>query len=139
MGKIRLEIEYDYDFILFGICSHDKDYRLCWAINQKLGMDFSRSEPIVIADKKKNKRTEFPVYHFAEEEIFTDFYIIANKSAGTVLVPEQKQADYFLMVKGNLTDEEKEGTLKRIRETQNVLTAFEIDPASLRSRQYFQF
>lgn len=139
MAKLKLNIEYDYDFILFGICSHDKDYKLCWTMNQKLGMDFSKTDSILIKDKKQNEPSEFPVYHFCEEEIFTDFYFIANKSGTNTLIPEQKKADYFFLAKGNLTDEEKNSTLKKIKEMQSVLTAFEIKPESLKSKQHFQF
>ena len=125
--------------MLFGICSHDKDYKFCWMLNQKLGMDFSKSDSVKIASKKQAAQAEFPVYHFCEEEIFTDFYIISNKSGTTTLIPEQKKADYFLMIKGNLTQDEKNDTLKKIKETQGILTAFEINPEKLKSKQHFQF
>lgn len=113
MAKLRLDIEYDYDFILFGVCSHDKDYKFCWAMNRKLGMDFSKSDSIVLKEKKQKEPAEFPVYHFCEEEIFTDFYIISNKAGTHTLIPEQKKADYFVMIKGNLTDDEKTNMLRK--------------------------
>ena len=102
-------------------------------------MDFSKSDSIKIANKKQTQQAEFPIYHFCEEEIFTDFYIIANRSGTATLIPEQKKADYFMMIKGNLTEKEKNNTLKKIKETGGILTAFEIKPDSLKSKQHFQF
>ena len=41
--KHLLEEEYEYDFKLLGICCHEKDYRLCWAVNSTLDLNLSKS------------------------------------------------------------------------------------------------
>ena len=41
--KYHLEEEYEYDFDLYGISSHEKDYRICWAINNSLGLSLERT------------------------------------------------------------------------------------------------
>ena len=41
--KYHLEEEYEYDFELFGISTHEKDYRLCWAINNSLKISLERT------------------------------------------------------------------------------------------------
>ncbi len=138
MRKHKLEIEYDYDFILIGIATHEKDYRLCWAIGNRLGREFSRHEDIPVAAKKKSVML-FSAYHSRDEETFTDFYIIANKCATGMLAPEQKKSDFFLMVKGNVTDEEKQEVMRLLKEINFVLAAYEVKPDSLRSKQHFLF
>ena len=57
MKKHLLEIEYDYDFVLIGISSHEKDYRVCWALNNKLGLELVKTEPFEIKDKKMSLPT----------------------------------------------------------------------------------
>jgi hypothetical protein len=134
LTKHKLDIEYDYDFHLIGISSHDKDYRFCWAVNNKLNTDFRKGKDIVIKDKKKTEADHFAVYEFQDEEMFTDFFIIVNRSGTSLLVPEQKQADYLLLVRGNMSEEEKKKMIKDVKDVPGVLTAFDIEPESLKSK-----
>ena len=34
--KYYLDDTYEYDFLLLGISCHERDYRVSWALNQKL-------------------------------------------------------------------------------------------------------
>ena len=42
--KHFLENDFEYTFQLIGISCHEKDYRLCWAINQKLALNLKKTE-----------------------------------------------------------------------------------------------
>lgn len=139
MTKHKLDIEYDYDFHLIGISSHEKDYRFCWAMNNKLGKDFQKGKDIVNKEKKKTEADNFGCYEFRDEEMFTDFFIIVNRSGTSVLIPEHKQADYLLLIRGNVSEEEKKEIIKQVKEIPNVLTTFDIDPESLKSKQSLIF
>ena len=44
MAKLTLDFYQDFDFDLIGICSHVKDYRLVWALNNYLGYDFAKGD-----------------------------------------------------------------------------------------------
>jgi len=43
MKKKRLDIEYSFDFDLFGISSTVKVYKLDWEINQSLGSKLKKN------------------------------------------------------------------------------------------------
>jgi len=139
VNKFKLEIEYDYDFVLIGICSHEKDYRICWALNNKLGFDLKKTEELEIKEKKLAEPSLFSMYAYENAEQYTAYYVIANRSQNGLLVPEQKQVDYFLVVKGTMTDEQVDELVKQLRETSLVLTAYEIDPNQLKSKQNLLF
>lgn len=139
MNKFKLEIEYDYDFVLIGICSHEKDYRICWAINQKLDFDLKKTEDLEIKEKKQAEPSLFSMYVHENPEEYVEYYVIANRGANGMLVPEQKQADYFLMIRGTITDGQVESIIKQLREISMVLTAYEIDPTQLKSKQNLLF
>ena len=134
MAKHKLDIEYEYDFHLIGISSHDKDYRFCWALNNTLHMEFERGKDIQIREKKNKEADNFSVYEYQDEEMYTDYFILVNRSGNAMLLPEQKQADFLLMVKGNMSEEEKSKLIKHIKEIPNVLTAFDIDPEKLKAK-----
>src|SRR3954466_9882740 len=107
MAKLVLNIEYDFDFTLIGISCHEKDYRLSWTINNKLGIDLSKEKDLEIDVKKHKEPMIHSFFAFEEEDQFKQFYLINNRGTKGLLVPEQKQADYFLMIKGTISADEK--------------------------------
>ena len=138
MSKFVLEVAYDYDFLLIGLVSHVKDYRVCYELNSKLGFNLQKSNNLEILI---NKRKETSVYSFYEYENDDGdcFYLIGNKGSRTFLIPEQKQLDYFLMIK-QLSDyiNEKE-LLRDLKTIPLLLGAFSVDPKALKSRENLIF
>ena len=139
MAKLVLNIEYDFDFILFGISCHEKDYRLSWTINNKLGIDLSKEKDLEIDVKKHKEPMAHSFFAFEEEDQFKQFYLINNRGTKGLLIPEQKQVDYFLMIKGKITSEEKNIYLKNVKEIPMVQMAFDILPSTLKSKENLLF
>ena len=80
MGKHTLNIEYDYDFKLICISSHEKDYRICWALNNILELDLTKSEPLEIKSKKQNSPSFFSLFSFENADEFMEYFVISNFS-----------------------------------------------------------
>ncbi len=140
MNKFKLTVEYDYDFALVGIACHEKDYRIAWAINNKLKIELRKAEDLKIELKKNTSATLFPFYEFIDEESFREYFLIGNRGGKGLLIPEQKQADYFLMIRGGtLNDADKTGLLKQLKDTNIVLAAYDIDANGLDSKQNLLF
>jgi hypothetical protein len=131
--KKKLLIQNDYDFFLFGISCGEKPYRLCWALNNQFKANFSKDKDM------ETSQTKFPMFVYHNEEMFTDYRVILNKSENKFLIPEFKQADYLLMVQGSLPSVEKNSILKKVKEVTFVQTAFEIDPKKIKSKENFVF
>jgi len=139
MAKFSLDIEYDYDFLLIGISCHEKDYRLCWAMNKELNIELEKQPDLEIKEKKQVESSGHSLYIFPDEENYIEYSVVANRATGGLLVPEQKQADYLLKVTGTLTTEKKESILSAVRSIGIVLMAYDINPSSLKSKQSLQF
>ncbi len=144
--KKKLLIQNNYDFLLLGISCGEKPFRLCWALNNQLKAAFSKDKDMEVHEKNQSIQLKFPVFAYHNEEMFTDYRIILNKSenktgltAVRFLVPEFKQADYLLMVQGNIPSVEKLSILKKVKEVTFVQTAFEIDPKKIKSKENFIF
>jgi hypothetical protein len=135
LGKHTLEIEYDYDFVLIGISSHEKDYRICWALNNKLQLDLIKTEPLEIKDKKQEDLSHFSLFCFERPDEFMEYFIIANRSEKGLLIPEQKQVDYFFIIRGEIENDAVMDMVKQIKEINLVQMAFRIDVHSLKSKQ----
>jgi hypothetical protein len=138
-SKKKLLVENDYEFFLFGISCSERSYRLCFALNSKLNATFSKSKDMEVKEKNQQELSNFPVFSFRNEEMFTDYRIIGNKTENKFLIPEFKQADYLLMVQGGMPYTEKGNILKKIKEVTFVQTAFEIDPKKIKSKENFVF
>ena len=137
--KKKLLIQNDYDFFLFGISCGEKPYRLCWALNNQLKATFSKSKDMEVQEKNQTEQSKYPVFVFRNEEMFTDYRVILNKSENKFLVPEYKHADYLLMVQGGMPFAEKNSILRKVKEVTFVQTAFEIDPKKIKSKENFVF
>ena len=140
MAKLTLDIEYEYDFILLGISCHLKDYRLCWAINSgNMGIDFVKADELVIQLKKQEEPSIFSQFIYDDDDNNLCFNLIANRGTQGYLIPEQKQADYLLMITGNFTEGQTKSLLTEIKKIDFILTAFTIDVESLKSKQNLLF
>lgn len=139
MKKHLLEIEYDYDFVLIGISSHEKDYRICWALNNKLDLELIKTDALEIKDKKQEEASSFSLFICERPDEFMEYLIIANRSEKGLLIPEQKQMDYFFVIKGEIEEEKIQEMINKIKEINFVLTAVRIDPSLLKSKQNLIF
>jgi hypothetical protein len=137
--KQKLLIENDYNFFLFGISCPEKPCRLCYAMNRQLKASFSKIKDIEVQVQNQNSPLSFSVFAFRDEEMFTDYRIIVNRNQNKFLVPEFKQADYLLMVQGEMPYYERKNILKKIKEVPFVQTAFEIDVLKIKSKESFVF
>lgn len=137
MSKILLSLEEDYDFSLIGISCHSKDYRLCWELNKALKVSLIRAGDYEITKKKEISQHAF--YEYFDDENHLEFYLIGNKGSKGNLITEQKTTDFFLLLKGSLMDYQLNEFTSKINALNLVLTAFKIDPESLKSKQNLLF
>lgn len=148
------------DFELFHIYCHQKDYRLCFALNQQFGFNLSRRrdrfeilEKDNETDEEKRKRLSaitYPQLEFIDEVIHREIFVVSNqanpiaKEFATVvqgdlfstdeqlplLIPELQKVDFFLQIYGQISDAE----LNEIEDQLNVIplinAAKRVDPCS---------
>lgn len=162
MGKHTLQVENDYDFVLIGILSYAKDYRICWALNNRFGFELTKTDALEIKGKKKKAPTYFSLFKYENQEDFIEYSVLANLSEGKligpknlslfdegtdasgstekeVLIPEYKQMNYFFVIKGEIGNKEVEGIIKKMKEIDLVQTAVNIEVGKLKSKQNLIF
>jgi len=129
--KQVLVIHSEIDFILFGIASHAKDYRLCFDLNKILDIHLTKNEDLEFKNKQQES-SFFSVFSYLNEDEYT-MMIISNKTLGQHLIPELKQWDYFFMIKGMMRDPEKVKTLEKVKTSKLIALAADIDPTKIKS------
>ena len=140
MGKTILKFEDDdqFDFILIGISCQHRDYRLCHELNAVLEIELARENDYEIFNGKRMEKVSFSFYRFetAEED---QYYLFANKGKNGTLIPEQKQIDFFLMIRENVKRISEPDLINRLKELKVVLGVFKIDTRNLKSRDNLVF
>ena len=81
----------------------------------------------------------FSLYTYSWEDSETDFYFIGNKGSDGYLIPEMKKADYFLMIKNYIDDNELDSVVAALNKIPEIVAAVKIDPKKIKSRENLLF
>lgn len=88
MKKSKLLIDYDFNFLLLGVSSGAKGYKLAWDLNQGLAINLVK-QPDLIVGFKNNEEKSFSFY--AHETALNRLKLFKNRSN------EQDLGKYFLI------------------------------------------
>ena len=139
LQRHKLAYKETFDFLLFGLSSHENDYTLVWKINQEFSFNFERGKSHKIISKKAGGEIEFTLYTYDDEDTFYLYHFITNKSEQGILLEELKNIDYLIMVQGEFTDAFSNGFYNRLKKVETIQGVFKIDPASLKNRENLVF
>lgn len=160
----RLETDFDLelDFRLIGISSTLRDYRLCYFISKKTGLELIYGKESytnhkgeqkekskddmdyhIITENKRGRPQvchHFTVYRCCNESFDYEYYLLSNKSKeGGILIPEAPNFDYFMLIKHYVDEEDLLALQKQLRSIDYVLLVKEIDPTTLKSKENLIF
>lgn len=128
-----LGFEYDYDFQLIGLYCHFKDYRLAWAINKQFEFDLVKQAPYSIEQEEGKQEFSHFTYSIEHQELF--YCLLSNRSDNGLLIPERKDIDYFMIIDGIHERSRKKEFISQLSGLKEVLSAVEVNPKELRSKQ----
>jgi hypothetical protein len=138
MSRLVLEVAYDYDFLLVGLVTHSKDYRLCYELNKKFHFELQKSNNLEILINKRKETSVYSFYEY-ENEDGDCFYLISNKGSRGFLIPEQKQLDYFMIIKQLSDFIDEKDMIRELKTIPLLLGAFNIEPRGLKSKENLIF
>jgi hypothetical protein len=134
MAKRKLNLEYDFDFIMLGIACYNKDYMLCSAINNKMKIDLMKVEDLVLIDSKTKQSSGFARFSYEDEDAI-EYNVIANAGSNkSYLIPEHEVFDYFLVIKNTNSNYDVDALVKDLKEIQIVILINKINPNNLKSK-----
>lgn len=122
--KHVLQHEYRHNFKVIGISSAQKDYRLCWLINNQLGYDLKRLPDFIHKHPDHDREQSYSVYHYEEPAMFLHINLLANKSEEHQLFLQPRNTDYLLLFKQPSEQLNLEELVKAIRKIPQVQAAF---------------
>lgn len=124
--KVTLKIGYDTEFIIIGISSHLKGYKLLFLINDSLKFKFKRTEDFLQKDKISGDRF-YPIYKYYDMETRSEFCLLNIHNPERKLIPELKQIDYLMITKDLQDESFIDNIVRKIKETPRVLTAYRVE------------
>ncbi len=139
LNRKFLKFEIDLDFVLIAITTSLKDYRICYLINKFLSFNFIKIPDLSVDMHLGTSPVLFSLYHYNWEASETDFYVIANKGSESYLIPEMRNADYFLLIKNYIDEKDLENLIATLNKIPEIVTAIKIDPKKMKSRENLLF
>ena len=127
----KLDCAHDYEFVVLAINSHIKGYKLCWNINNQLGLNFEMTNA-----HSTSEGLELTRYSMRNEKN-VKLDILSNRSKKGFLIPSQKSVNYFLVIKDENWNEIKESFLSKLRAINEILLVFELDLEKIKNSNRF--
>ena len=117
----KLDCSYDYTFKVLAISSHSKGYKLCWHLNQKLDLNFEKTNNHKLSDS-----LIFTRYKSKDSEGNT-LNLFSNRSKKGYMIPSQKSVNYFMIINKEFWNVKKDEFLGKLRAINDILLVFELD------------
>lgn len=138
MHTFQLNIEYDYDFDVYGVASSVKEYKLAWALNKLLGLRLTKKQDLQY-DLEEQEHMVISNY-----EYITDYYavrLLKNKALGmkSFLLPELKEYDYVLQITGALQQLYPQEFINTLLRIPLIRYAKQFDPLTLKLKENLIF
>jgi hypothetical protein len=121
---LKLKIEEHANFMVTGISCHENDYRLVWAINNQLNMQFIRVENLIVFDPKTSLNLEFSRYLYHDENRYLKYHLISNRCPDGFLFPMVRNFDYLLQIIGDMNDQERRNAVKKLKSVAVISAVF---------------
>lgn len=132
----QLKVEYDYDFMLFGISCHERIYRLSWFLNRELSMELAWCDELEM--QKNEELSTYPYYRYEDTENETIYTLVQNRGAHGWFIPEMKQMDYLLKIEmGNEID--LVAFIKSLRKIPVINGSYKLDFEAFKSKENLIF
>jgi len=136
---LKLKVDSDIRYHLIGISCHENDYRLVWAINNALKMDFVRMDNLVVHHARLKMDLEFSRYSWHDEDRYFTYFLISNRCPDGFLFPEIKNFDFIIRVVGELPNAEIQAFSRKLKGVGVISATFVLEPAKLKGiSQVFQ-
>ncbi|PQJ79792.1 IPExxxVDY family protein [Polaribacter porphyrae] len=152
--SLGLDNFYDDEFSLIGIHTTLEDFKLAYLLNKNLRTSFQKSRKD-LAFKEEKKRASFSLYNYSNTEYDFDWHLIANSSkrenqtvsnellltseTKTYLITEKKKVDFFIKISGDIQYNFISKTVAKIKKIDQVITSYQIDKNTLKSKDFLIF
>lgn len=131
--RIRLDVNDQDKPALFGVVTHDPDYRLSLKLNGRLDLSLKADQPVRVPESG-GKELNFSKFTDSREAPDLVFSLISNRSGNSFLLKSLKNIDYIFMILDLGKSFNAEHTASSIREIDTVTAVFNLEFKSLKDK-----
>jgi hypothetical protein len=135
MAEKKIKNELTSDYVLVGISSSLKEYKLCYHLNTLLACDFKKLKDLIFEPTDRSRKIQFSVFKAGEEDDKNQFIVFTNKNLQDVLLPEISNFDYLVQILGKYEEESVKALVEGIRQFPEVMMTAEIPLKKIRSKE----
>lgn len=121
-----------------GIVSNQPAYKLVWQINNTLHLQLQRVEDLHYTHRK-GEDIYIQCFEFADEEYECIYRLVANKTSNNILIPEHRNTNYFLQVKGEHEELPWGSLIGALKKLPFALTVYELQFEILKNKDILYF
>jgi len=142
MKTLHLDIEYEYDFDLYGLVSPGKEYTMAWWLNKLFNLHLTKQQDLCYIFESKDQLI-ISNYEFCSEH--STVRLFRNRAMGTntikkpFLLPDIKEYDYVLQIAGTFSGLYPQQLISRIHNIPFVQYVKQLDPLSLKFKENLIF
>ncbi|WP_420387510.1 IPExxxVDY family protein [Roseivirga sp.] len=142
MAKNKLQVSYDFDFLILALNANVKPYKLAWSINKELGLNLIMAENIEIGF---NEKKSLSILNYIDSDEFRTVRLIKNRAEETeeafnaYLLPELKNFDYFLLLENETNTFDENAFISEIKQIPFVQFTTKINAQTLKSKDNLIF
>lgn len=142
------------DYTLIGVHTTLNDYRLAYLLNKHLQVNFRRAN-YDLDFFQKNIESSYVVYEYTNTKLDQDWFLISNvfkytletesislfgqSDSTSYLIPEKKKVDFFLKIEGEFDYDFIVKLIENINQIPQIITSYEIEVNSLKSKDFLIF
>lgn len=142
MKTFRLDLEYDYDFELFGLVSSSREHKLAWALNKYLKIRLVKQKDLYFDFLNKGRLV---ISNYIHRTDCSTLRLLRNKSADLstlkkpFLAPDIKEYDYLLQIDGEVTDGWRQEVTSVFKLVPLIQYVKKFDPNTLQFKENLMF
>ena len=136
--KHKLSVSIEEDYCLLGIVSDDPDYKLCWSMNERLKFSLTKTDDLVLFNRKLNGEQEFPIFHFHDESTMITYRIIRNRIDSGYYLSGLKNIDFLLHIQGEIYSDSIKELISRLGSIDSVRMCVPVNLSKIKERDRLQ-
>ncbi|MEM7085870.1 MAG: IPExxxVDY family protein [Bacteroidota bacterium] len=158
--KIVLDEEFVEEFSLVAIHCSEEAYKVAFLINQHLKLNLKRRKSDLYFSEK-DMEVSVPIFQFEDQFQYTNYHLVSNKCKSKVvnsdsesglfagtnsektvmihLLPEFKNADFFLKIESDFEQIPLRKNIAIINEIKQIISAYEIEADQIKSNNNLIF
>lgn len=122
-----------YDFPVWGLVTTATPHRVCYHLNKVLHIDIIWDKEIFL----DNSDSYVNLYKYSSDIDFFTIEIIQNKNGNSIFIPELRNIDLFLLIRGELEMIDVDTFVQHIRGIDAIQNIISLPIMKIKSRNNF--